>query len=103
MTKYVKAVSRSELANGEKKTVEVAGKRLMIANIGGKFFAIDDACTHVGCSLGKEGTLDGFTITCGCHGGQFNATTGKVLTPPPQKDAQSYTVKIEEDDVLVSV
>jgi nitrite reductase/ring-hydroxylating ferredoxin subunit len=103
MAQYTNAIKKSELASGEKKSIAVGGKKLMIANIDGEFFAIDDACTHAGCSLGEEGTLDGSTITCGCHGGQFNVTTGKVISPPPQKDAQSYAVKLEGDDVLVLV
>lgn len=96
-------MSKSELASGQKKAMTVAGVRLMIAHIGGEFFAIDDACTHLGCSLGEEGMLDGSTITCGCHGGKFNVASGKVVGPPPQKDTKSYAVKVEGDDVLVLI
>ena len=103
MSTYVKAIKKTELADGAKKTIVVAGKRLMLANVGGEFFAIDDTCTHVGCSLGTKGKLNGSTVTCGCHGGQFDVTTGKVISPPPQKDATSYPVKAEGDDVLVSI
>lgn len=101
METYVKAIKKTDLASGTKKTVFVAGKRLMIANIGGEFFAIDDACTHAGCSLGTQGKLDGSIVTCGCHGGQFDVTSGSVVAPPPSKDATSYAVKVEGDDVLL--
>lgn len=103
MANYVKAIKKSELASGAKKTVFVAGKRLMIAHVDEEFFAIDDACTHAGCSLGMEGTLKGSVVTCGCHGGQFNVTTGKVVALPPTTDETSYPVKVEGDDVLVLV
>ena len=103
MGNYVKVINKSDLANGEKKTVFAGGKRLMIANVGGEFFAIDDTCTHKGCSLGTEGKLTGSTVTCGCHGGQFNVVTGKVIAPPPMTDETSYTVKTEGDDVMVLV
>jgi len=103
MGNYVKAITKSELATGEKKTIVVAGVRLMIANVGGEFFAIADACTHLGCSLGTQGKLDGSVVTCGCHKGQFNVTTGKVVAAPPVKDEMSYPVKVEGDDVLVLV
>lgn len=103
MGNYVKAIRKSELASGNKKTVVVAGVRLMIVNVGGEFFAIADACTHLGCSLGTEGKLAGTTVTCGCHGGQFNVTTGKVLAPPSVKDETTYPIKVEGDDVLVLV
>lgn len=103
MAAFTKALKKSELASGAKKFVFVSGKHLMIANVGGEFFAMDDACTHAGCSLGTEGALKGSVVTCGCHGGQFDVTTGKVVAPPPVTDAQSYTTKIEGDDVLVLV
>ena len=103
MGSYVKVISKMDLASGEKKTVFASGKRLMVANIGGEFFAIDDACTHVGCSLGTRGKLEGSVVTCGCHGGKFNVMTGKVIAPPPAKDERPYPVKVEGDDVLVLV
>lgn len=103
MAQYVKVIKKSELASGAGKTVFVAGKKLMIANVGGKFFAMDDVCTHAGCSLGTEGILKGSIMTCGCHGGQFDVTTGKVVTLPPTKDEISYPVTVEGDDVLVAV
>ncbi len=101
MAQYVKAVRTSELANGAKKTIVVAGKKLMIANVNGKFYAIDDTCTHAGCSLGEEGMLEGSVVTCACHGGQFDVTSGSVIAPPPETAVTSYAVKAEGDDVLI--
>jgi nitrite reductase/ring-hydroxylating ferredoxin subunit len=103
MAKYTKALNKSDLVSGAKKTVNVAGKQLMIANIDGEFFAIDDACTHKGCSLGKEGMLNGSVVTCGCHGGQFDVTNGKVVAAPPSTDEAFYPVRVEGDDVMVLV
>jgi len=57
----------------------------------------------MGCSLGTQGKLAGSVVTCGCHGGQFNVASGKVIAAPPTKDERSYPVKTEGDDVLVLV
>jgi len=103
MANFVPLLKTSELPRGAKKTVFVAGKRIMVANVDGKFFAIDDSCTHAGCSLGTEGFLDGNVITCGCHGGQFDVTSGKVLALPPTADEGTYEIKIEGDSVMVAV
>ncbi len=103
MGTFIKVMSTSELSDGEMKTIVAGGVRLMIAHVGGEFFAIDDACTHAGCSLGSQGKLTGSTVTCGCHGGQFDVMTGAVVSPPPSKSAASYRVKVEGNDVLVSV
>lgn len=102
MTQYIKVTKKSELGDGEMKTISIAGKKILVAQIGGEFFAIDDACTHAGCSLG-EGRLDGSAVTCPCHGGQFDLTNGRVITGPPTKPAASYKVKIDGDTIMVAV
>lgn len=101
MADFVKVAKITDVPAGHMKTVVVNGKQIALANIDGEFFAIGDSCTHAGCSLGGEGVLDGNVVTCGCHGGQFDVTTGKVVGPPPAEDEPSYKVKIEGDTILV--
>lgn len=103
MAKLIAVAKTSELPSGSMKTVTVSGIRVAIANVDGQYFAVADACSHAQCSLGSEGFLDGTTLTCGCHGAQFDATTGKVLALPAATDLTSYQVKVEGDDVLVAV
>lgn len=103
MANFLKAATTKELTEGKMKTVFVGGKRITLANVAGEYFAIDDACTHAQCSLGSEGVLEGNVITCGCHGAQFDVTTGKVLAMPATSDEASYEVKIEGEDIYVGV
>lgn len=103
MSDFTKVAAAADIPSGSKKVVFAAGKHVMIANIGGEFFAVDDTCTHAQCSLGGEGFLDGNTITCGCHGGQFDITTGKVLALPPTVDLATYETKVEGNDLLIKV
>lgn len=58
----------ADVRPGELALFEVAGRRIAVANANGRFFAIDDTCTHEQCSLAEEGTLEGTVVTCGCHG-----------------------------------
>ncbi|MBI2404643.1 Rieske 2Fe-2S domain-containing protein [Candidatus Gottesmanbacteria bacterium] len=103
MADFVVAAKISEVTPGHMKTVLVNGKQIALANIDGEFFAMGDSCTHAGCSLGGEGVLDGNVVTCGCHGGQFDVTTGKLVRPPPAEDEPSYEVKTEGDTILVRI
>ncbi|KKR87330.1 hypothetical protein A2875_02885 [Candidatus Gottesmanbacteria bacterium RIFCSPHIGHO2_01_FULL_46_14] len=100
---FVKVISKGDLPAGSMKTFMVGNKPVAIANVDGEYFAVSDICTHEHCSLGTEGFLDGSVITCGCHGGQFDVTTGKVLALPPPADVSSYEVKVEGDDVLIKM
>lgn len=103
MADFVKAASVGDIAVGSMKTVSLSGKHIAIANVDGEFFAVDDTCSHEKCSLGTEGMLDGSIITCGCHGGQFEVSSGKVLSLPAPTDISSYQVKIEGSDIYVAI
>ncbi len=103
MANFQKAATTKEVPEGKMKTVFVGGKRIALANVAGRYFAIDDACTHAHCSLGSEGILEGNVITCGCHGAQFDVTSGKVLAMPATQDEGSYEVKVEGEDIYIGV
>lgn len=97
---YVEVGQVSEFPAGSLRKVVVRGEDVLVGNVDGKLYAIGDKCTHRGGPL-DEGELEGNTVTCPWHGGQFDLTTGKVLGPPPLKDEPSYNVMIEASDVLV--
>lgn len=103
MVDFVSVAKASEVPSGSIRTVMVLGKKIALANVDGKFFAIDDACSHEQCSLGTEGALDGNVVICGCHGSQFDVMNGKVLSLPAPADVSSYEVKVENGDVFVRV
>lgn len=98
---YVKIATRSDLPIGSMKTIRVNGKLVALANVDGIFFAVSDTCSHAQCSLGGNGMLDGNIITCGCHGAQFDAKDGKVLSLPAPTDIATYEVKAEGDDIYI--
>lgn len=100
---FIKAASIEEVPSGSMKTVRVGGKPIALTNVDGQFFAVSDTCSHEQCSLGTEGFLDGSVITCGCHGSQFEVTTGKVMSLPAPTDVATYAVKVEGNDVLVKI
>lgn len=92
----------SDIPDGKMKVFDVKGKKVFVANYGGKFYCCDNACTHVGGPLG-EGPLDKTTVTCPWHGSQFDITSGKVLTGPAQKDVKTYKVAVKNNNLFVDV
>jgi cytochrome b6-f complex iron-sulfur subunit len=64
----------------------------------GEYVALTAVCTHLGCIVKWDDTAEEFL--CPCHGGRFS-TDGKVLSGPPPKPLASYTVKIEDADLVV--
>ena len=91
----------SEIKQGQMKKISIDEKEVVIANFDGKFFAVDDTCTHAGASL-SEGKLDDTTITCDWHGAQFDCKNGNLKKFPVQiNDLKLYKLVIESDDIFV--
>jgi 3-phenylpropionate/trans-cinnamate dioxygenase ferredoxin component len=96
----VRIENAGDIASGEMRVFDVAGIKVNITSVGGQLHAFDDTCTHRACSLAK-GELDGTTVTCPCHGSQFDVTTGEVLRGPAQQPVRSRLVQIEGESLLV--
>ena len=96
----VQIENATDIAAGEMRVFDVAGSKVNIASVGGQLHAFDDTCTHKACSLAK-GKLDGTTVTCPCHGSQFDVMTGEVLRGPAQRPVRSRLVQVEGENVLV--
>ena len=97
---FVKIATVTEIPPGMKKVVEVEDILIVVANIDGQFYAVEDVCTHDGGPLG-EGKLDGCQLICPRHGARFDVRTGAALTMPAVEAAPTYAVRVEGDDVLV--
>lgn len=93
----------SSIRPGELASFVVDGTPIAVANVGGRYYAVDEMCTHEECSLVEEGTLDGAVVTCGCHGAQFDVRTGQVLAPPALEPLKVYPLRVNGDDLIVEV
>jgi len=102
-TEFVTAIKTNEIPVDGVKAIDVRGTRIAVANVGGTYYAFDDACSHEQCSLTDEGDLTGTTITCTCHGSQFDVRTGKVLAPPATAPVSVYPTRIEGDALQIEV
>ncbi len=62
--------------------------------------ALDAVCTHLGCTVQYQPQRD--VIHCNCHGGEYDARTGKNISGPPPRPLRPYVVKVVDNGVLVS-
>ena len=94
----------SEIPDGEMLKVTIDGLDIVIINQDGKYYALDDTCTHAGSSLSEGKIKDGRTLVCGWHGAEFDCTTGKLSKFPAQiRDLTSYVVTTESDSIFVEM
>ena len=96
---FVKIGNATDVANGEMRAFDLDGTKVSVANASGHLYAFDDTCTHMGCSL-ANGELDGTTVTCACHGSQFDVTSGNVLRGPAQRPVRSRAIQVDGEALL---
>jgi 3-phenylpropionate/trans-cinnamate dioxygenase ferredoxin subunit len=99
----VTTIKTSEIPAGGMVAVDVRGTQVAVANVDGTYYAFDDACTHEQCSLTEMGELAGTTVTCTCHGSEFDVRTGKVLAAPATVPVRVYPTRVEGDALQIEL
>lgn len=97
---FQKVANANDIPAGEMEIVEVNGEEIVIANLGTKFVAFQNDCTHKQGPLG-EGILEGNVVECPFHAGQFNVETGEVIASPPEEPIKLYPVQVEGDEISI--
>jgi 3-phenylpropionate/trans-cinnamate dioxygenase ferredoxin subunit len=90
----------ADFAPGTCQGIEVAGREIAVANVAGRFYAIDNVCTHDGEEL-ASGPIEGDQIICPRHGARFCLKTGAALTPPAYEPVQVHEVRVTDGRVAV--
>lgn len=90
----------SDIPAGTTKKIEVDDVPVLLCNVEGSIYAIEDVCTHDGGEL-DQGRLEGACIECPRHGARFDVRTGAVLALPAVIPVPTYRVRVEGDDIYV--
>jgi NAD(P)H-dependent nitrite reductase small subunit len=99
---WCRVAALSRLRDDEPCVVKLGGRPVALYRVDGQVYAIDDVCTHEFALL-SQGFIEGRTIECPLHQAKFDITTGRCLAAPATVDLNRYAVRIEGDDVYVSV
>jgi nitrite reductase/ring-hydroxylating ferredoxin subunit len=78
---FVEVAKLDDVPVGRMKHIEFNGKEIMIVNLDGKFYALNDRCSHTNAPL-SMGHIQGNIVTCPMHGARFDITTGKKVSDP---------------------
>lgn len=90
-----------DLPPGTRRTLLVAGKAVTVFNVEGRYYAIDDTCSHEAQSL-SNGILHGCEIVCPRHGARFSLETGAALSPPAWEPIDTYETRVVDGVVQVA-
>ena len=101
MAEFVRVGVPSEFPAGRGRRVDVAGQRVAVFHVDGRWYGLQDDCPHMGASL-AEGVPENGQVTCHMHDWVFDLATGEGR--PPAKSwacARTYEVKVDSGEVLV--
>jgi 3-phenylpropionate/trans-cinnamate dioxygenase ferredoxin subunit len=87
--------SLDELPPGSRKVVDVDGVEVVVVNVAGNVYAVEDVCTHDGTPI-AEGDIDDARaeIVCPRHGARFCLRTGKALCAPAYEPIATFPVRV---------
>lgn len=89
----------SEVPSFGKKVVSVSGKEILLVNIKGTVYAVENECPHQGSPLGAAIVKEGY-ISCPRHGYRFNLTDGTCAEHPEYRLA-TFQVQLNGDEISV--
>ena len=100
MAEWVDVAKTGEFAPGQWRVVDADGTRIVVFNLGGQYYAIEDVCTHDGGQL-TGGLVEGEEIVCPRHGARFCIRTGAALTAPAYEPVATLPVRVENGVIQV--
>ena len=100
MSDWVDVAPAEELTPGSWRSVDIDDMAIVVFNVDGRYYAIEDMCTHDGGEL-SGGTFEDSEVICPRHGSRFSVITGEALTPPAYEPVARFPVRVEQGVVQV--
>jgi 3-phenylpropionate/trans-cinnamate dioxygenase ferredoxin subunit len=100
MSGWVDVARVKEFAPGTVRTVQIEGTPIAVFNLDGRYYAIEDQCSHEAETL-SDGEVAGEEIICPRHGAHFSIPTGVALSPPAYEPVATFPVRVEGGMVRV--
>lgn len=97
---FVKIAEVGEVEPGTMTMVRLDRDQILLANVGGTFYAISNMCTHMKGRL-ANGYLDDTEVICPFHSARFSVITGEALTSPATESIQTYEVRVSGEEILI--
>lgn len=100
MSDWIDVAAAEDFLPGSCRVVQTDDKPIVVVNHDGRYYAIENLCTHEGGEL-SDGGLDGEEIICPLHGARFSIVTGTALAPPAYENLLTFPVRVRDGWVEV--
>lgn len=100
MSEWTTVARVEQIAPSERCVVDVDGTQIVVFNLNGQYYAIENVCTHDGGQL-TGGTVEGDQIVCPRHGAHFCIRTGAALSAPAYEPTSTFPVRVDNGVIQV--
>lgn len=90
----------ADFPSGAVRSVDVEGTAIAVFNLAGRYYALEDMCSHEAEPL-SGGLVEGEEVICPRHGAHFSIVTGAALSPPAYEPVATFPVRVEAGMVQV--
>lgn len=90
------------VGEGEARVFETEDVRIAVCRVEGRFYAVEDVCTHDDGPLG-EGALEGCQIICPRHGARFDVRTGAAVRMPAVAPVETFEIQEVDGNLVVEL
>ncbi len=90
---WIDVAAAGDFAPGTCRTVDADGVTIAVFNVAGKYYAIEDLCTHEAESL-SQGEVEDHMVICPRHQARFSLTSGEALSPPAYEPVATFPVRV---------
>jgi nitrite reductase/ring-hydroxylating ferredoxin subunit len=84
---------------GGSRAFELASRKLLLCNAGGRPYVVENSCPHVRVSL-EGGAIEGTVFECPHHGGRFDLRDGRPVRMPIRRSVATFPVRFAADGGL---
>jgi nitrite reductase/ring-hydroxylating ferredoxin subunit len=98
---FTRVARLPEVAEGKPKAVRVKGHSIALFNVGGRIYATDNQCPHMGYPL-TRGAIRHGVLTCDWHGWSFDLEGGGCFVGGCD-DLATFPVEIRDGEIWLSV
>jgi len=98
-------IKKSDIQPGKAKSYQIGENKVVICNLNGEYFAIDDICSHDDGELvsGEGKLVENCQIECPRHGARFDVRTGEAKKMPAVAPIKTYKIDVNGDELEIEV
>ena len=101
-TQWARVASARDVPPDQLHAVHTEAGPVVLANVHGQIYALEDRCSHQDYPLSAGEVEDG-QIECAFHGARFDVCTGRATQLPAITPVRTFEVEVRDDGIYLKL